>query len=180
MQYLAIPLGDLAPAHREAAPWLRTWQRFSPFALTTAGCAMAAAALLITSLPRPISAFATRSHLDIGGVILQRAEVQSTPGYTLYSGAADVLLSGAGPGARSAGAATLSGRHATGACAPARREGQPAELCWFHVGRTTITSRDILDSSARTWTRTYSDGHVAVFAAPAGEAPVPIPLPLGD
>ncbi|HEX6539127.1 MAG TPA: hypothetical protein VF155_08110 [Candidatus Dormibacteraeota bacterium] len=179
-QYLALPLGDLAPAHQELNRWVRAWRRHSSSVLTAAGCVLAAAGLLITWMPRPIQAFATPSRLQIAGVTLQREAGQPVPGYTLYGGDASVLLSGLAPSARAAGAATLGGRRTTGSCAPAAasRSG-PAERCRFRVGTAEVTSLDVFDRTARTWTRRYSDGVVITISAPAGQAAIPVPLPLG-
>lgn len=179
-QYLALPLGDLAPAHRELNRWVRAWRRHSPSALTAAGCVLAAAGLLVALLPRPIQAYATPSELHIAGVTLEREASQHVPGYTLYGGDASVLLSGLAPSARATAAATIGGRRTTGSCAPATssRTGA-AERCTFHAGAAVLTSLDTFDRIDRTWSRRYSDGRVVTISVPAGQAAIPLPLPLG-
>lgn len=179
-QYLALPLGDLAPAHREHNRWVRAWRRHAPNILTTAGCVMAAAGLLVTLVPRPIQAYATTSELHIAGVTLEREANQHVPGYTLYGGDASVLLSGLAPAARATGAATIGGRRTTGSCAPATTsQAGVAERCTFQAGTAVLSSLDTFDRIDRTWSRRYSDGRGVTISVPAGQAAIPVPLPLG-
>ena len=179
-QYLAIPIGGLAPSHRVAPSWLRAWHRSSTALLTGAAVILAGAGAVITAAPRSIAVYADASHLYLGGVALTRAHVAPLPGYTMYEGAAVVLVSTSRPIARAAGAATLNGSRASGACAQV--VANPATLterCTFSLGGTHVTSRDAFDPQSRVWRRTYSDGETATFDVPAGQTVIPIPLPLG-
>lgn len=178
-QYLAIPLGGLAPAHHRVALPARLWRRYDAALLTAAGMIATAAAVLVATLPRAIPVSVDGAHLQIGSLVLDRATTSPSPGYTLYRGAAAILVSDVGPRARSAGAASLSGRRTAGACAPeSRGAAQTVDRCTFSIESARLTSRDVFDSRSRTWRRTYSDGRAVVFedASPTAEAPVPLPL----
>lgn len=178
-QHLTIPLGGLAPAHRERSGLARLWRRHSAAALTAGGCAAAAAAVFVATGPHPMSVFSDASSLHIGASTLQRLASTAAPGYITYSGDAAVLVAGEGPATRTAGAATLGGATATGWCIPARTASAEADRCSFSSGGTRLTSLDVFDQHSRVWRRTYSDGISAVFEVPPGGRPVPIPLPLG-
>lgn len=179
-QYLAIPLGGLAPAHRERSALLRLWHRYSAAVLTMTGCAAVAAAVALSVTPRPIPAFADASSLHIGGVTLQRQASARVLGYVAYGRDAAVLVSGIGMSARSAGAATIGGLPAVGRCEPASPETATRhEHCTFTLGSTSLTSEDVFDGHTRTWRRAYSDGDVVVFSVDGDATPVPIPLPVG-
>lgn len=179
-QYLAIPLAEFVPSHRSVSPWIRAWWRNGSALLTAAAVLCAAAAVVISTSPRAVVVYADESHVYIGSVALTRATQSPVPGYTMYGGTAVILLSSAQVTARSAGAATLNGVRASGACTQVAAHGTTlAERCTFSVGRARITSVDSFDSGARVWRRTYSDGETAQFAVAAGRTVIPIPLPLG-
>ena len=179
-QYLAIPLGGLAPTHRRVALPARLWRRYDSAVLTAAGLIAAAAAVLVATVPRAIPVSVDGAQLRIGSLVLDRAPTSPRPGYTLYRGAAAILVSDAGPRARSAGAASLSGHRAAGACAPeSQRTAQTVDRCTFTVESARLTSRDVFDSQSKTWRRTYSDGRTVVFEDTSATAAAPVPLPLG-
>jgi hypothetical protein len=179
-QYLAIPLAEFVPAHRAVSPWLRAWWRNGTALLTGGALLCAAAGVVISTAPRALWVYADASHVYLGSVALTRASQSPVSGYTMYSGTAVILLSSSTAPARSAGAATLNGVRATGACTQAGANGAAlTERCTFSMGSARITSLDTFDSGARTWRRTYSDGETAQFAVPAGRTVIPIPLPLG-
>jgi hypothetical protein len=178
-QYLAIPLGGLAPAHRETQRWHLWWRRHASLSVTAAGCLSTLIAVILAALPRPMLAYADATHLRIGDTTMQRASHSPAEGYVLYQGDAAILLSELKPSARAAGAASLSGQRASGVCSPAGREAAAVELCTFHLGGTTLSSRDLFDARASTWQRTYSTGCVVRFEVPRGQTAVPLPLPLG-
>lgn len=178
-QNLTIPLGGLAPAHRERSAIVRAWRRYSAPALTVGGCAAAAAAVFLSIAPRPMAVFGDASSLHIGGATLQREASSPVSGYVAYSGAAAVLVAGEGAVTRTAGAATLGGLTATGWCAPTGSASADTDRCVYRWGGTRLTSVDTFDKHARAWRRTYSDGVTVLFAVPSGGRPVPIPLPLG-
>lgn len=179
-QYLAIPLGGLAPAHRRIALPARLWRRYDSALLTAAGLIAAAAAVFVALLPRAIPVSVDSAHLRIGSLVLDRAATSPSRGYTLYRGAAAILISDAGPHARSAGAASISGHHTAGACAPeSQRTAQTIDRCTFTVESARLTSRDVFDSRTKTWQRTYSDGRAVVFEDASATASAPVPLPLG-
>lgn len=179
-QYLAIPLADFVPSHRSVSPWIRAWWRNGTGLLTAGAVLCATAGVVISTTPRTVSVYADASHVYLGGVALTRAPDSPVPGYTMYGGSAVVLLADAQVTARAAGAGTLNGVRASGACTQvAARSTTLTERCSFTLGRVRITSVDSFDSGARLWRRTYSDGVTAQFAVAAGRTVIPIPLPLG-
>lgn len=179
-QYLAIPLADFVPSHRSVSPWIRAWWRNSTGLLTAGAVLCAGAGVVISTTPRTVSVYADASHVYLGGVALTRAPESPVPGYTVYGGNAVILLADAQATARAAGAATLNGVRASGACTQVvARSTTLTERCSFTLGRVRITSVDSFDSGARLWRRTYSDGATTQFAVAAGRTVIPIPLPLG-
>lgn len=179
-QYLAIPLGGLAPAHGERSGMVRAWRRHAALTMTAAGCAAGAAAVLLSIAPRSLSAYADASALHIGGATLHREPSSPVTGYVAYGGDAAVLVAGDGPSSRSAGAATVDGKLSTGWCIPAgSATGRVAERCGFTIGGASVTAVDVFDAHARRWHRTYSDGVAVAIEVPSGSTPVPIPLPVG-
>ena len=178
-QYLAIPLGDLAPVHRAGSPWISAWRRNSGTLLTAVALVLVAAGVVISAAPRTVSVYVDASHVYLGGMTLSRENTSPVPGYTMFSGDAVVLLSSARPAARAAGAATLDGVRVSGACTQVPQTATLIERCSFTVGGAHVTSRDTFDPSARLWRRTYSDRKTVEFAVPAGKTVIPIPLPIG-
>ncbi|MBV8529383.1 MAG: hypothetical protein JOZ75_13820 [Candidatus Dormibacteraeota bacterium] len=178
-QYLAIPLADFAPSHRAVSPWIRTWWRNSTALLTSGALLCAATGVLISTAPRTVPVYADASHAYLGTVALTRETESPVPGYTMYGGAAVILLSSASATARSAGSAMLSGVRASGGCTQvAGHSAALTERCAFSVGSARITSLDSFDPGTRVWRRTYSDGESAQFVVPSGQTVIPIPLPL--
>lgn len=179
-QYLAIPLADFVPSHRSVSPWIRAWWRSGTGLLTAGAVLCATAGVVISTTPRTVSVYADASHVYLGSVALTRAPDSPVPGYTMYGGSAVVLLADAQVTARAAGAGTLNGVRASGACTQvAAHSTTLTEQCSFTLGRVRITSVDSFDSGARLWRRTYSDGETTQFAVAAGRTVIPIPLPLG-
>ena len=179
-QYLAIPLADFVPSHRSVSPWIRAWWRNGTGLLTAGAVLCVAAAVVISMTPRAVSVYADASHVYLGSVALTRAAESPVPGYTMYGGTAVVLLSNDEVTARAAGAATLNGVRASGACTQIVVHSTTlTERCTFTVGRARIASLDSFDSGARVWRRTYSDGETTQFPVAAGRTVIPIPLPLG-
>ena len=179
-QYLAIPLADFVPSHRPVSPWIRAWWRNGTALLTAGAVLCAAAGVVISTTPRAVPVYADASHVYLGSVALTRAPESPVPGYTMYGGIGVILLSNAQVTARAAGAATVNGVRASGACTQVAVRGTTlTERCRFSVGRARITSLDSFDSGARLWRRTYSDGETVQFAVAAGRTVIPIPLPLG-
>lgn len=179
-QYLAIPLGGLVPAHRETHARVRLWSRHATFSVTVVGCVLALIGVIVAALPRSIPVYADPSHLHIGELTMQRASHSLVGGYILFRGDAAVLLSQLKPSARAAGAASITGQRASGVCSPETgRNAATAELCTFHLGNTTLSSRDVFDPQANAWQRRYSNGCQVAFEVPRGQAAVPVPLPLG-
>ena len=179
-QYLAIPLADFVPSHRPVSPWIRAWWRNGTALLTAGAVLCATAGVVISTTPRAVPVYADASHVYLGSVALTRAPESPVPGYTMYGGTGVILLSNAQVTARAAGAATVNGVRASGACTQVAVRGTTlTERCSFSVGRARITSLDSFDSGARLWRRTYSDGETVQFAVAAGRTVIPIPLPLG-
>ena len=179
-QYLAVPLGSLAPAHRTEQVLSRWWRRRSSVVLMAAGLAAAAAAAAISASPEPGLAFVDGAGVHIGGVTLSRAAWSPVPGYALYTGAAAVLVERGPRITRTTGVATIDGSTATGVCEVAPTS--TTELlgdCAFTLGGRRLTSRDQFDPRAGIWRRVYSDGVSVSFSVPAGSVPVPVPLALG-
>lgn len=179
-QYLAIPLAEFVPSHRAVSPLIRAWWRNGSALLTAGALLCAAAGAVISTSPRAVPAYADASHVYLGSVALVRERASPVPGYTMYGGTAVILLSSTTATIRSAGAATLNGARASGACAQVVGRGTAlTERCTFLFGSTRITSLDSFGIGARVWHRTYSDGETAQFTVPAGQTVIPIPLPLG-
>lgn len=179
-QYLAIPLADLAPSHRAVSPWIRAWRRNGTALLTGGALLCAAAGVVISTTPRTVSVYADASHVYLGGVALTRAAGSPVTGYSMYGGAAVVLLSTGRPTSRATGAATLAGVRVSGACMQVTSSpSQLTERCTFAVSGARLTSLDTFDPHARVWRRTYSDGETYQFTVPEGQTVIPIPLPLG-
>lgn len=136
--------------------------------------------MLVATLPRAIPVTFHGAHMQIGSLVLDRATESPSPGYTLYRGAAAILVSGLGPRARSAGTASVSGHRTAGACAPESQRAAPLiDRCTFTIESARLTSRDVFDSHSATWRRTYSDGRAVVFEDGSAAVAAPVPLPLG-
>jgi hypothetical protein len=177
-QYLPVPLGGLAPAHRKRRALAAFWHRRGGLILGSLGLLAAGAGLWFQASPRSINVYSDRVGVHIGDVQLREASADAM--LRVFSGDAAWAVQRVDRGRLYAGgSAILNGRQTSGHCQLSTAEMVTRETCTFSIDGAQLTSDDRFDSHARRWQRTYSDGRQAYFVVPEGGDVVPVPLPLG-
>ena len=180
-QHLPVPLGGLAPAHRNEPRLSRTWRVQQARIISVGGLTLSLVGGWLAVATPAISIYADGSSIHVGDVTLLPLHDQRNPGVRVYTGAVAFVLVDINPReVRAAAVTSLNGLSVNGVCRMARvGRGGAREDCAFSVHGTTLHSTDLFDPPAHSWHRTYADGRTATFNVPPGTSLVPVPIPLG-
>ena len=180
-QYLAIPLRDLAPVHARTAWHVAYWRRHSVKVLTAVALLASSLGVWLAATTPPREIYEDTLGIHIGSAVLAPRPQSPVPRYTLFEGAASLLVARDAGIERATASAVINGHSVAGSClAHETGQGALAEVCTFSLAGRRLTSHDVYDPRERRWMRRYSNGATIEFAVPAGGFVVPIPLPLGQ
>ena len=180
-QHLPVPLGGLAPAHRNEPRLSRTWRVQQTRIISAGGLMLGLLGGWLAVATPAISVYADGTSIHVGDVTLLPLHEQRSPGVRVYTGAVAFVLVDLNPHeVRAAAVTSLNGLSVNGVCHLTRAgRGGGREDCAFRVHGTTLRSTDLFDPSDHSWHRTYADGRTTTFNVPPGTSLVPVPIPLG-
>jgi hypothetical protein len=179
-QILPVPLGGLAPARRQTAPWIRWWRRHQPTVLTVIAIAAIGIAAWVSTSPRSFSVALRGGDVSVDGTVLTAAGHEQAIGTRVFTGDGSLAITAGASGTVHAGAVMIwKDLPTTGQCVLHVVARSATETCEFAIGADHVASIDGFDFAAGAWNRHYTDGIEVTIAVPAGTALIPIPFPLG-
>lgn len=179
VQTLPVPLGGLAPVHRQSTALQRLWRQQRSGRLVVLALIAAASGVWLSISPRSFDAGndATGVHIDD---ILLTPLAQSTPGMRFFTGVAALVITTTSDGTMRAGAVmTWNGVSTTARCVLRPNDAGAEETCNYDMGPARLISTDKYVARMRMWDRRYGDGVEINITVPGGNALIPIPFPLG-
>lgn len=178
-QTLPIPLGGLAPVHRNSTAIQRVLRRHRSAPLLALAIVAAGTGAWLSTSPRSFDAGRDDAGVHIDDFVLEPL-AQSPAGMQVFTGVASLVIANTSAGVVRAGAVmSWNGFSTSGRCVLAHGAASTEETCDYLIGTARLSSTDTYTAATRTWHRRYSDGVEIAVTVPGGTTVIPIPFPLG-
>ncbi len=177
-QTLPIPLGGLAPAHRQTSALRRGLHRHRGAPLVALALVASGGGVWLSAGTPAFEVGRDAAGLHVDGMTLSPI-AELVAGTRVFTGAATLAITTRSGVVRAGSVMTWNGVLASGRCVLRRGVAGSSETCVYSIGTTRLTSADRFVDATRTWSRHYSDGVDITIGVSAAATLIPLPFPFG-